>query len=204
MPVKKRVDRDFFQQPTVEAAKKLLGHRLVRIDSHNRRLSGIIVEAEAYVGTEDLACHAKSGKTKRNASMWGPPGHAYVYLTYGIHWMLNFVTEDEGFPSAILLRGLYPLEGIPLMIKRRQGRQFHELADGPAKICQALHLDGSWDGHDLCSPDSKLFIELDHKIDSGSVTRSARVGLNTVPEPWFSMPWRFYISPKDLALKNSW
>lgn len=202
MPVKKRLDRDFFRQPTVEAAKKLLGHRLVHIDSQNRRLSGIVVEAEAYVGTQDLACHAKSGKTKRNASMWGPPGHAYVYLTYGIHWMLNLVTEREGFPAAILLRGIWPIEGIPLMVERREGRQFHELVDGPAKMCQALNIDGSWDGHDLCAPISKLFIEVDLTIKSTSVTRSPRIGLNSVPEPWRSIPWRFYISPESLQINS--
>jgi DNA-3-methyladenine glycosylase len=201
MLVKKRLDREFFRHPTVEVAKKIIGHRLVHIDSRSRRLSGIIVETEAYVGTQDLACHARSGKTKRNATMWGQPGHAYVYLTYGIHWMLNLVTEREGFPAAILLRGMWPIEGIPLMIERRAGRQFHELVDGPAKICQALSIDGSWDGHDLCAPNSKLFIEFDQTIQSISVTRSPRVGLNTVPEPWRSMPWRFFINP-DVIQKD--
>lgn len=202
MPEIKRLNRDFFNQPTVEATRKLLGHRLVHIDPQGRRLSGVIVEAEAYVGTEDQACHARSGQTKRNATMWGPPGHAYVYLTYGIHWMLNFVTEREGFPSAILIRGLQPIEGIPIMKQRRAGRRFHELVDGPAKICQALNLDGSWDGHDLCSPDSKLFIEVGQYLMSSSVTRSPRVGLNTVPEPWKSIPWRFYVRPEDLESRD--
>lgn len=203
MLAKKRLNRDFFRQPTVEAARKLLGHRLVHIEPDNRRLSGIIIEAEAYVGTEDLACHAKSGKTKRNATMWGPPGHAYVYLTYGIHWMLNFVTEREGFPSAVLLRAFWPIEGISVMKERRSGRPFRELSDGPAKICQVLNINGSWDGHDLCSPNSEIFVELDQSIDRKSVTRSPRVGLNTVPEPWKSMPWRFRISPETLIKEEN-
>ena len=85
MSMKKRLNRAFFHQPTVEAARKLLGHRFVHIEPDGRRLSGIIVEAKAYIDTKDLACHAKSGRTKRNASMWKPPDFAYVYLTYGIH-----------------------------------------------------------------------------------------------------------------------
>lgn len=192
----KRLNRDFFLQPTVEAARKLLGHRLVLLESDRRRLSGLIIEAEAYVGTEDLACHAKSGRTKRNATMWGEPGHAYVYFTYGMHWMLNLVTEKEGFPSAVLLRGIWPEEGISLMKERRAGRPFRELTDGPAKICQALNIDGEWDGHDLCSPDSKIFVEIDQAVESKNVTRGPRVGLNTVPEPWKSMPWRFQVHPE--------
>jgi DNA-3-methyladenine glycosylase len=202
MPMKKRLNRKFFHQPTVEVARKLLGHRLVLDEPGSQRLSGIIVEAEAYVGTKDLACHAKSGKTKRNATMWGSPGHAYVYLTYGIHWMLNLVTEQEGFPSAVLLRAIWPVEGISVMQKRRSGRPFPEISDGPAKICQALNIDGLWDGHDICSPNSEIFVELNQTINSKSVTRGPRVGLNTVPEPWKSMPWRFRINPEVLNNYN--
>ena len=88
------------------------------------------------------------------------------------------------------------------MKQRRAGRRFHELVDGPAKICQALNFDGTWDGHDLCSPDSKLFIELGEFVQSSSVTRGPRVGLNTVPEPWKSIPWRFHIRPEDLQIKE--
>ena len=201
MPINKNLNRKFFHQPTVEAARNLLGHRLVRIEPDSRRLSGIIVEAEAYVGTEDLACHAKSGKTKRNETMWGQRGYAYVYLTYGIHWMLNFVTEQEGFPSAVLIRAIQPVEGICLMQERRSGRPFREISDGPAKLCQALDIDGSWDGHDLCSPDSKLFVERLQSIDPKFVTTGPRVGLNTVPEPWKSISWRFRISPEILLDK---
>jgi DNA-3-methyladenine glycosylase len=150
----------------------------------------LIVEAEAYVGSEDLGCHAKAGRTARNESMWGPPGHAYVYFTYGMHWMLNVVTEEDGFPAAVLIRGMLPLEGIAKMQRRRLGRP---IADGPAKLCQALAIDRSLDGHDLCNPDSELFIESGIEIDEQFVTSTPRVGLNTVPEPWKSKPWRFLV-----------
>ena len=93
-----RMQQNFFLQPTLAVARDLLGQRLVFMHKKNQRLSGLITETEAYVGTKDLACHARAGKTRRNAAMWGLAGHAYVYFTYGVHWMLNFVTEKEEFP----------------------------------------------------------------------------------------------------------
>ena len=113
--------RPFFARSTLVVARELLGRRLVHLDSGGERLSGLIVEAEAYVGSEDLGCHAKAGRTARNASMWGPPGHAYVYFTYGMHWMLNMDTEKDGCPAAVLIRGLLPLEGLETMRRRRAG-----------------------------------------------------------------------------------
>jgi DNA-3-methyladenine glycosylase len=190
MAFETRLKRPFYAWPTLIVARQLLGKRLVRIESSGNRLSGLIVEAEAYVGSEDLGCHAKAGRTARNESMWGPPGHAYVYFTYGMHWMLNVVTEEDGFPAAVLIRGMLPLEGIAKMQRRRLGRP---IADGPAKLCQALAIDRSLDGHDLCNPDSELFIESGIEIDEQFVTSTPRVGLNTVPEPWKSKPWRFLV-----------
>lgn len=190
MPTESRLARPFFARPTLVVARELLGRRLVRLESRGERLSGLIVEAEAYVGSQDLGCHAKSGRTARNASMWGPPGHAYVYFTYGMHWMLNVVTEENGFPAAVLIRGLLPLEGLATMRRRRAGKP---LADGPAKLCQALAIDRSLDGHDLCAPDASLFIESGQEILDHLVTTTPRVGLNTVPEPWKSNPWRFLV-----------
>ena len=133
--------RQAFIRPTLDVARDLLGRRLVRITHDGLRLSGRIIEAEAYIGMDDLACHAKAGRTKRNQSMWGPPGHAYVYFTYGMHWMLNVVTEKEGFPAAVLLRAIQPQEGLKRMQRNRGGRQDLPLADGPAKLCQALEID---------------------------------------------------------------
>jgi DNA-3-methyladenine glycosylase len=185
-----RLPRNFFARPTLTVARQLLGQRLVRLEPNGERLTGLIVEAEAYIGSQDLGCHAKAGRTERNAAMWGPPGHAYVYFTYGMHWMLNAVTEADGFPAAVLIRGLFPTEGLATMRQRRSRRP---LADGPAKLCQALDIDRNLNGHDLCGPQARLFIEERPQVPNAFVTSSPRVGLNTVPEPWKSKPWRFLV-----------
>lgn len=177
----------------MEVARDLLGQRLVRIEQDGSRTAGIISETEAYIGTEDLGCHASAGRTARNESMWGPPGHAYVYFIYGMHWMLNFVTEPEGLPAAVLLRAVIPVEGREQIRSRRAGRRAAEWTDGPAKICQAFAIDGTFDGLDLCTVSAPLFIEQVTSIADSSVTTSARVGLNSVEEPWRSIPWRFQI-----------
>jgi DNA-3-methyladenine glycosylase len=179
-----------FERPTLQVCRALMGQRLVRLTESGRRVSGLIVEAEAYIGEQDLGCHAHSGRTSRNQVMWGPPGHAYVYFTYGMHWMLNLVTEADGFPAAVLLRAIQPEEGSDFMRKRRAGRPRTQWADGPAKLCQALGLNGSWNGHDLCSTQSRLFVEFGPAVPEADVTWGPRVGLNSVPEPWKSIPWR--------------
>jgi DNA-3-methyladenine glycosylase len=186
--------RNFFNRPTLIVARELLGQRLVKIEG-DQRIAGMITEAEAYIGTDDDGCHARVGLTERNRSMWGPPGHAYVYFTYGMHWMLNFVTEQEGYPAAVLLRAVEPAEGHDLIRQRRAGRPESELTNGPAKICQAFDLDGSYDGLDLCQAGSALFLEQGVNIPDHRVTTGPRVGLNQVSEPWKSMPWRFRVSP---------
>ncbi len=177
---------DFYARPTLQVARFLLGARLVRL-LDGERLSGIITETEAYTGEEDLACHARNGRTRRNALMYGPPGHAYVYFTYGMHWMLNAVSEAEGFPAAVLLRAIQPLEGLATISLRRGGGDVH----GPGKLAQALGIDGTLNGCDLCSRSGGLWIEAGEPLAEAQVLRGPRVGLNTVPEPWKSLPWRF-------------
>lgn len=189
--------RDFFARPSLQVCRELLGQRLVRIESSGQEITGWIVEVEAYVGSQDLACHAKSGLTKRNATMWGPAGHAYVYFTYGMHWMLNFVTETPGFPAAILVRAILPEKGIALMRERRKSDNDAILTDGPGKLCQALMIDGKLNGADICHPDSPLFVECQSMVGEDRVTSGPRVGLNNVPEPWKSKPWRFMIRKQD-------
>jgi DNA-3-methyladenine glycosylase len=180
---------DFYSQPTLTVARGLLGARLVRI-LDGVRLVGIIIETEAYIGEEDLGCHAKAGRTKRTAIMYGPPGYAYVYFTYGNHWMLNTVTEQEGFPAAVLIRAIEPVEGIETMLQRRNGRNTY----GPGKLTQALGIDGALNGVDLCTRDSGLWIETGEPVPDAAVVTGPRVGLYSVPEPWKSIPWRFRVS----------
>ncbi|MDF1500634.1 MAG: DNA-3-methyladenine glycosylase [Anaerolineales bacterium] len=194
-----RFERSFFRRPTLEVARDLLGQRLVRIEQDGSRTAGIISETEAYIGTEDLGCHASAGRTARNESMWGPPGHAYVYFIYGMHWMLNFVTEPEGLPAAVLLRAVIPVEGREHIRSRRAGRRAADWTDGPAKICQAFAIDGTFDGLDLCEASAPLFIEQVKSIADSSVTTSSRVGLNSVEEPWKSLPWRFRLDDDRFA-----
>jgi DNA-3-methyladenine glycosylase len=186
--------RSFYNRPTLTVARQLLGARLVRI-LDGERLAGLITEAEAYIGEEDLGCHASAGRTPRTAIMYGPPGHAYVYFTYGMHWMLNAVTGPEGFPSAVLLRAIRPVEGIATISARRDGRD----TGGPAKLTRALGIDRALNGVDLTDPASGLWIEAGVPVSDDEVTTGPRVGLNTVPEPWKSKPWRFRTSPLPLS-----
>jgi len=178
--------RDFYNKSTLQVARDLIGARLVRI-LDGQKLVGIITEAEAYIGETDLACHAKAGRTPRTAVMYGEPGHAYVYFTYGNHWMLNAVTEREGFPAAVLIRAIQPIEGIEIMSQRRQGRD----TVGPGKLCQAMGITKSENGVDLTGTTGGLWIEAGIKIPNSLVTKGPRVGLNNTPEPWLSKPWRF-------------
>ncbi len=193
MPEGTRLPRDFFTRPTLQVARNLLGTLLVRLE-HGQRIAGYIIEAEAYRGEEDLGCHARAGLTPRTQVLYGPPGHAYVYFTYGMHWMLNFVTEAEGFPAAVLIRGLWPTEGLEIIASRRKGQPRQLWTDGPGKICQALGIDREFNGADLCAPESMLFVERGIPISESSVTIGPRVGLNNVPEPWKSIPWRYRVS----------
>jgi DNA-3-methyladenine glycosylase len=186
-----RLSRDFFARDTHTVARELLGQRLVRVRD-GKRLSGCIVEVEAYIGEDDQASHARPGPTRRNAPMYGPPGHAYVYLIYGMHHCFNIVTEQEGFPAAVLVRALEPLEGIEKMRKLRGGRPDLPLTSGPARLCQALEIDRRLDGADLCAPDALLFLEEDDSIPSEAITTTPRVGVRG-DETAITIPWRFYV-----------
>lgn len=189
--------REFFNRTALEVARDLLGCRLVRGQS-GQHLSGLILETEAYQGETDLGCHASAGITPRNTVMYGPPGHAYVYFTYGMHWLLNAVTSEEGYPAAVLIRALQPVEGIDRMANNRPYRARQSgWTDGPAKLTQALGIDGTFNTADLCTPASGLWIEPGEPIADDMVQQSPRIGLNSVQEPWRSIPWRFLIELKE-------
>ncbi|MHC1782776.1 MAG: DNA-3-methyladenine glycosylase [Anaerolineaceae bacterium] len=182
----------FYKRDVVQVARDLLGMKLVRLTGSCRQ-EGIILETEAYRGEEDLACHAHVGQTRRNAVMYGPPGRAYVYFTYGIHWMLNCVCQDEGSPAAVLIRKILPTLGLEEIAARREGRPPPEWADGPAKLCQAFQIDGSLNGIDLTTPAGGLFIEDSAQPPGDLIQTFPRIGIKYAPEPWLSIPWRFNI-----------
>ncbi len=191
--------REFYNRPTLNVARELIGARLVRV-LDGIRLVGLITETEAYIGEEDQACHARAGRTPRTLPMYGPPGYAYVYFTYGNHWMLNAVTEQEGFPAAVLIRAIQPIEGVQVMSARRDGRDTF----GPGKLCQAMGITKNENRCDLTQADSDLWIEAGVSVPDKNVTIGPRVGLNTVPEPWLSKPWRFLVKgwKIDLSLEE--
>lgn len=184
---------EFYNRPTLTVARELLGTRLVRI-LDGERLSGIIVETEAYVGETDLGCHAKAGRTRRTEVMYGPPGRAYVYFTYGMHWCFNAVTEAEGFPAAVLIRAVETEEGLRVVESRRAKARRADWTNGPAKLSLAFGIAQAQNGIDLTATASGLWIEPGVVISDASVTIGPRVGLYHVPEPWKSIPWRFLVN----------
>jgi DNA-3-methyladenine glycosylase len=182
--------RKFYEHDTRQVARALLGKKLVR-KIGRIELSGMIVETEAYCGQEDSACHAHRGKTLRNAIMFGPPGHAYVYFTYGMHYMLNLVTQEEGNPCAVLVRAILPLTGEKEMEFRRK-RSGVQLANGPAKLCQALKIDKSLNGWDM-TLGSKLWVENYKSIPAKSILATPRIGINYAKEVHRKALWRFLV-----------
>ena len=193
----------FYAQPTLTVARQLLGARLVRVLPDGRQLSGRIVETEAYTGLDDLASHGRAKPTKRNAPMYGPPGRAYVYFTYGNYWMLNVVTEPEGQPAAVLIRAVEPLEGLDEIAARRPGRDPLEWTSGPAKLVLAFGISGNMNTADLTTPDAGLWIEPDETVPDTDVRTGPRIGLNTTPEPWLSLPWRFWVAGNAYVSRGS-
>jgi DNA-3-methyladenine glycosylase len=199
-----RLDERFYSRKSQVVARELLGKQLVHLWG-GRRVSGIIVEAEAYCDADepDLACHgdrANQGRpTARSAVMFGAAGHAYVYFTYGMHWMFNVVTGATGTASAVLIRALEPVEGTELMAKNRPGRTRSEWTNGPAKLAQALSIEGSLHGANLCANDGVIWIEDSLVPSPGDIRTGPRIGLGQTPEPWLSMPWRFWLQHNEFV-----
>jgi len=192
--MRKKLKRGFFEKPTLEVAKKLLGKYLV-VQGGKKLLSGKIVEAEAYIGKNDPASHAFAGMTQRTKLMFGEPGYTYIYLTYGMYYCLNFVTEKKGFPAAVLIRAVEPKEGVDLMLKRRRVRKSENLTNGPGKLCLAFGLDKRLNGVDLCS--DVIWVEDRGEIPQRVVSTS-RVGIKEGREK----KWRFYIPENGFVSKR--
>jgi DNA-3-methyladenine glycosylase len=174
--------QDFYQRATLDVARDLLGKVLVHRTADGVT-AGTIVEVEAYVGEEDPACHAAAGPTTRNAPLYGPPGHAYVYLNYGLHEMVNAVTEPAGFPAAVLLRALEPIDGLALMHLRRDRARWRKgkppvndahLCRGPGNLTLAMGIDRTLDTTPLFAP--PLTIE-DRGVAIGAVSWGPRIGI---------------------------
>jgi len=197
-----RLDRAFYARDTLIVARELLGCSLVHwIDG--QRVAGQIVEVEAYMGRDDDASHGYRGVTPRNAVMFGEPGVSYVYLCYGIHWMLNVVARppDADYPAAILLRAVEPTEGLPLMASRREGQPQRLWANGPGRLTRALGIDQTQHGLDMAGRASPLTIEAGLAVPEDQVERGPRIGIN-VPEPSRSWPWRFWIKDNRFVSKG--
>ena len=179
---------NFYSRPAAEVAMGLIGKVLVR-KIGKTRLSGMIVETEAYVGPHDLASHASKGKTSRTSVMFGPPGRVYVYMVYGVYFCLNAVTDKLGYPAAVLIRAIEPLEGIDVMKKHRPKAVRHiDLGSGPGKICQALSINRELNGVSLGG--RRLWIE-SFELDPGPIAKSARIGVDYAGE-YKNKQWRFF------------
>jgi DNA-3-methyladenine glycosylase len=184
--------RAFYERDTEKVARDLLGTILISTIG-GARVSGRIVETEAYIGPHDPASHGaeRVGKTKRNTSMFGPPGIAYVYRIYGVHWCLNAVTHEEHYPAAVLIRAVEPIDGLEVMAVRRFGKGSNpkprELASGPGKLAQAFAIDGACDGHRLNQ--APLWIEEGKRVAPRNIVAGPRIGITKAAD-W---PLRFCV-----------
>ncbi len=183
----------FYERSALIVARDLLGTRLVRITPDGSRVVGRIVETEAYTGRDDLASHGRNKRTKRNLPMWGAPGHAYVYMTRGIYWMLNVVAEPAEQPAAVLIRAIEPLEGLDFISDRRPDRKPLEWTSGPARLAIGLAITGAHNTADMTNTAAGLWIEPDQMIADADVRTGPRIGLGKTPEPWLSIAWRWWV-----------
>src|SRR3989344_628051 len=150
--IARKLTKSFFEQPTLKVAENLLGKFLI-VQKNGKRVAGKIVETEAYIGEDDLACHASKGRTNRSEILYRKAGTVYVYLVYGMYYCLNIVTERENFPSAVLIRAIEPIEGIDLMKKRRKTNISRNLASGPGKLCMAFGINKKLNGENVFGKD---------------------------------------------------
>jgi DNA-3-methyladenine glycosylase len=199
--VRKKLTRKFFIRDATTVAKELLGKYLV----HNYkgiRLSGKIVETEAYIGPEDRASHGYQNKiTERNKAEFYIGGHIYIYLVYGMYWQLNISTGDEGVPECVLIRALEPEEGIEEMKKNRGEENIKNLTNGPGKLCQAMKLDKSCYGLDICKSKEIYIEDRGEKIRKEDIVSAKRIGIDYAAE-WKDKLLRFYIKDNIFVSKK--
>lgn len=176
----------FYLQSPLEVARKLIGKRLV-FAGPDGTCTGRITETEAYIGTDDPACHAFKGRRGANEAMYAIGGIAYIYFTYGMHFMLNVVVGPKDFPAAILIRAVAPETGIELMKSRRGVTSEAHLARGPGNLCRAFGIDKRHNGIELSGP----VLWLEHTRTGGTIKTSPRIGIG---DRWAHKPWRFYLA----------
>lgn len=184
------LQRDFYSRNSAQVAKELLGQKMVR-KLPGILLIGIICETEAYFDHTDSASHASKGKTPRNSVMFGPAGISYVYFVYGMHNMFNIVTEQEGRAGAVLVRAVFPVDGIESMIQYRNGRT-HDLTNGPAKLCQAFRIDRSLNNIDL-TVGRDLCLEERETISEKFINSGPRIGIHYAEEKDRNADLRFWL-----------
>lgn len=189
---KVKLPREFYTRPDVlKVARDLLGKLLVVPTTNRRRVSGMIVEVEAYRGPEDRASHAYGGRrTKRTETMYQTGGLAYVYFVYGMYHQFNVVSNVQDIPHAILVRALQPVEGIEFMRKRRHTHPDHNLTNGPGKLCIAMGIDREFDRADLLG--DRVWLEDYETISPQRIAKGPRIGIDYA-EDWISKPWRLWI-----------
>lgn len=197
-----KLPREFYTRPNVvTVARELLGKLLVIPVRNGRRVSGRIVEVEAYRGPEDRAAHSYGGRrTKRTETMYGIGGTVYVFFVYGMYNQFNVVTNVEDNPHAILIRAIEPVEGIEVMRTRRRGQPDHNLANGPGKLCLALGIDRKLDATDLTG--DRVWIEDAAKLPPSQIAAGPRIGIDYAGE-WVAKPWRFWIKNNSFVSRKS-
>ena len=187
-----KLPRKFYTRPNVvTVARELLGKLLVVPADNGERISGRIVELEAYRGPQDRAAHSYGGRrTKRTETMYGIGGTAYVFFVYGMYYQFNVVTNVADAPHAVLIRAIEPVEGIELMRKRRHGQSDHNLTNGPGKLCVAMAIDRKLDAADLLG--NRVWLEDAEHIPRSQIASGPRIGIDYAEE-WRDKPWRFWI-----------
>lgn len=197
-----KLSREFYTRPDVlKVARDLLGKLLVVPMTNRKRVSGMIVEVEAYRGPEDRASHAYGGRrTKRTETMYQLGGLAYVYFVYGMYYQFNVVSNVEDTPHAILVRALEPVEGIEFMRKRRHTHPDHNLTNGPGKLCIAMGIDRRLDRADLLG--DRVWLEEYQMVPSARIARGPRIGIDYAKE-WVDKPWRFWIRDNSYVSRRA-
>lgn len=213
--------REFYARDTVLVSKELLGKIVVCVDEKDGTvMKARIVETEAYVEKGDKACHGYKGKTARNAVMFGAPGHAYVYLIYGMYSCINFVTERSNYASAVLIRSLEPLDGLDRMrenrappakkmkpsasgpAKKKQQLKLKDIASGPGKLCMALGMTkDTHNGADLCTKDSGVYVIDAPPVKDSDIVQTTRINVDYAGKDALH-PWRFYIKGNECVSKR--